>query len=112
MKKPEDMTPQEIAQELSELEAQINTRQARHSHLRRRLALDACPYHVGEILVNRHGDRGRIDEIGASTSVLHGSYAMRGVYLRKDGTPAVNPGRDNYRPRFCGFMEWEDWKRP
>jgi len=112
MKKPEDMTPQEIKTEIAELESQIGTRQARRGALRLRLALDACPYQVGEVLVNRQGERGRIDEICASQSVLHEGYAMRGVYLKKDGTVAMNPGRDNTRPRTCGFYNWEDWKRP
>jgi len=111
MKKPEDMTPQEINAAIAELESQIGTRQVRHGALRLRLALDPCPYQVGEVLVNRQGERGRIDEIYASQSVLHEGYAMRGVYLKKDGTPQMNPGRDNQRPRLCPFYSWEDWKR-
>ena len=113
MKKPEDMTPAEINAEIEDLEEQRGTISGRLGALRLRLALDACPYQVGEILVNRNGDRSRIVEIYASRNVsISQGYAMRGFYLKKDGSPAMNPGRDNTRPRICEFYEYEDWKRP
>lgn len=113
MKKPEDMTPAEIKAEIADLVERRGEIDGRLGALRLRLALDACPYQVGEVLVNRQGERARIDEIRASSSVLHeGGYALSGIYLKKDGTPAMNPGRDNERPRQCNFNSWDQWKRP
>jgi prepilin-type N-terminal cleavage/methylation domain-containing protein len=113
-KNPEDMMPDEINTEISMLETQRAQINARLGALRLRLALDACPYQVGEVLVNRQGERARIDEVFAPQNILtrDRGYAMRGVYLKKDGTPAMNPGRDNTRPRSCPFSTWDDWKRP
>lgn len=114
MKKPEDMTPQEIKDEIFDLQSQIGTRQVRLGVLCLRLALDACPYQVGEVLINQHGERARIDDIRAPSIYGGGfgkGYRMVGVYLKKDGTPAMNPGRDNQRPRACLFYDWEDWKK-
>ena len=107
MKLPEAMTPAEINAEILDLEEKRGTIVRRLGALRLRLALDACPYHAGEVLINRHGERARIDEIYADDG-----YALSGIYLKKDGTPAMNPGRDNQRPRACLFHDWEDWKRP
>lgn len=113
MKKPEDMTPAEINAEIEDLEEQRGNINARLGALRLRLALVACPYQVGEVLANRHGDSGRIVEIYASRNIaVNQGYALRGVYLKKDGSPARNPGRDNTRLRICDFNSWEDWKRP
>ena len=111
MKNPEDMTPQEIAQEIADLESQIGTRQVRRSKLRQCQANRACPYAVGDVLVNRQGVRARIDEIQPpSFGGREKAYSISGVYLKKDGTPQVNPGRDNTRPRACSFSFWEGWK--
>ena len=111
LKKPENMTPAEINREIGKLEEGRGKIIGRLGALRLRLALDACPYQVGEILVNQRGDRARIDNIG--TSKHYGEkYQLSGVYLKKDGTPAVNPGRDNDRPRACHFEEYDKWKRP
>lgn len=112
MKTPEDMTPQEINAEISNLRTQREQISGRLHALRLRLALDACPYQVGEVLVNRTGERGRIDEIGIPGNLDGQAFSLSGVYLKKDGTVAMNPGRDNLKPRFNPFYSWEEWKRP
>jgi len=111
MKRPEDMTPTEINAEINDLEEQRGHISERLGALRFRLALDACPYQVGDVLVNRMGERARVDQIGPG-EYFRGVYRLFGVYLKADGTPARNPGRDNTRPRTCRFNSWEDWKRP
>lgn len=107
MKKPEDMTPQEITQELNELEVLVATKHVRISDLRRRQAIRACPYHVGQILTNRKGDRARIDDI---FPLLHSGYAMRGVCLNAGGTPIRNVTTDKVKVYDCHFSESEEWK--
>jgi len=110
MKKPEDMTPAEIKAEIEDLGKRLSEGNARLFRLRLRLALDACPYQVGEVLVNRLGQRGRVDAIHAQQYGGEG-YQLSGIWLKKDGTPAMNPGRDNTSPRVNGFSSWEEWKR-
>lgn len=111
MQNLEEMTPEQIKAELSILQSRRNELDARIYGLRLRLAIYDCPFQVGETLVNRGGERARIDGIGPSQH-RRASYSMRGVYLKKDGTPAMNPGRDNTRPRHCEFYEWDEWRRP
>lgn len=111
MKKFEDMTHAEINAEIDALEEQRGRINDYLGELRRRLALDACPYQVGDVLVNKNGERARIDEIGAD-KIHRGQYRLVGLYLKADGTPARNPGRDNTSFRFCPFHEWNGWKRP
>jgi hypothetical protein len=111
MKKPEDMTPHEIKDEIEILVARQAEDHGREYQLRLRLALDACPYKIGDVLVNRRGERARVDSIGIP-SWRHNQFSISGVYLKADGTPWKNPGRDNNRPRSCGFDIQEDWSRP
>ncbi len=111
LKKAEDMTPDEINAELDTLEEWQSGLIQRMAELRRRLALDACPYKEGEVLVSIHGERARIESISA-TQGPRGKYKLCGVYLKADGSPARNPGRDNTRPRACQFYEWDKWQRP
>lgn len=111
MKKPEDMKPQEINDEIKVLVARQSDDHAREYQLRLRVALDACPYKIGETLVNRRGEKARVDGIGIP-SWRNEEYSLSGVYLKADGTPAMNPGRDNKRPRVCNFDSMDEWKRP
>lgn len=113
MKNPEDMTPDEIRNEISELQAKRGEIDARLGALRIRLALIICPYRVGEELVNRHGVKARISEIVApsGTDEFEKGYGLRGFYLKKDGEPQKMPGR-SFGPRYCAFAEWEGWERP
>jgi len=82
------------------------------SKAERERALLVCPFEVGDILVNFHGERAQVETIEPPTSYNGDQgYNLTGFYVKKDGTPAMNPGRDNTRPRICTFWLYEPWQK-
>src|SRR5487761_2366167 len=70
--------------------------------LEQKLAELKCPFQVGDVLVNDRGDRAQVETIEPPTG--HGDdkdYSLSGFYVKKNGKPWKNPGRDNQRPRVC-----------
>lgn len=111
MKKPEELTPAELKAEIEALEIQKAATDERLDALLLRRALDACPYQVGDVLINFHGERARIDNISAPHYGGEG-YDLEGVYLKKDGSPQGNPGGGSSKLyRHCSFTEYEHWAR-
>jgi len=102
MKKAEDMTPQEIAQEINALEDQRSDIGRRLGELRKYHAANECPFHVGDVLVDRREQRSVVKEIFGNSKGYGPAYGMRGVYLKKDGTEGK---------RHCAFYSFDDWKK-
>lgn len=107
------MTNEELMAEIDRLENKRGELRVQVGRLCQTLAARTCPYKVGDVLVSRGGEHARIDEIrGAEPGTTYGPlYRMSGVYLKNDGTPAMNPGRRNTMPRVCGFREWDEWRK-
>lgn len=101
-KDPADMTTVELADEIHRLVIKHREYEDRIGDLRKIQALQACPFKVGEILVDKKGQRAVIRNIGPHSWWGGDGYGMTGVYLKKDGTEGK---------RRCQFYNWDKWKK-
>ncbi len=93
----------EIDDRIDELERQITARQLELGGLRRKRAIDDCPYVVGQVMVQglgrQTGQRARITAI--APDYTRRGYRLRGAVLKQDGS-------DGKRiTELYGFEEWE-----
>ncbi len=92
----------EIDNEIAGLEAQQREVGAQLSFLRKKRAIDNCPFAVGQIMVRRTGhppgQRARITTI---TPSFGKGYRLRGAVLKKDGSDGKR------ETELYDFQKWE-----
>jgi len=73
-----------------------------------------CPFQVGEILVNKHGERAQVESIEPGADRYgrgNADYSLRGFFVKKDGTPWKASGRGRDHTRGCDFDLYGPWSK-
>ncbi|MFA5429861.1 MAG: hypothetical protein WC329_01725 [Candidatus Omnitrophota bacterium] len=96
---------QELTRSIDEHEAHIHSLENIVKGERMELAHLACPFKVGDMMVNTSGRRAIIEEIKAGRG--NNKFQLAGTMINKDG----NPAKGRYSSRQRADFEFFNWKR-
>lgn len=99
---PSEMTVDEMRAEVKRLEDRRGEIGNQIGEISQNLATLICPYSVGDVLVNKKGERARIKRIRYSGFEFGCGYLLNGVYIKKDGSDGI---------RRCHFYGTDAWKK-
>lgn len=88
-----------MKEELEKLDKQIAELSAQRSVVRQKIAEEACPFHVGQTIVDKHGVRARVSRI--VWAAWHTPYKLFAHKLKKNGDDHIKETR---------AWDTRDWK--